>query len=56
MDIKDLKKKHKAHKLSGDFNGYWECHVKPDLLLIWSEDEKLMLLELVRTGSHSDLF
>ena len=53
---KGLKKKHKAHKLSGDFNGYWECHVKPDVLLIWSEDEKLMLLELVRTGSHSDLF
>ena len=30
-----LSKKHNAHKLSGDYKGYWECHVKPDLLLIW---------------------
>lgn len=51
-----LNKKHKAHKLSGDYKGYWECHIKPDVLLIWDENEKLMLLELVRTGIHSDLF
>lgn len=31
-------------------------HVKPDLLLIWNENEQIKLLELVRTGSHSDLF
>jgi mRNA interferase YafQ len=36
--------------------GYWECHVKPDLLLIWDENEQINLLELVRTGTHSDLF
>lgn len=53
---KGLDRKHKAHKLSGDYVGYWECHVKPDVLLIWDENEKIMLLELVRTGSHSDLF
>ncbi|HUZ58227.1 MAG TPA: type II toxin-antitoxin system YafQ family toxin [Hanamia sp.] len=51
-----LDKKHKPHKLSGKYNGYWECHVKPDLLLIWDENEKIDLLELVRTGTHSDLF
>lgn len=51
-----LKRKHKAHKLSGNYNGYWECHVKPDLLLIWDENESINLLELVRTGTHSDLF
>ena len=48
--------KHKPHKLKGEYSGYWECHVEPDLLLIWDESEKLMLLELVRTGTHSDLF
>ncbi|QQL51280.1 type II toxin-antitoxin system YafQ family toxin [Mucilaginibacter ginkgonis] len=53
---KGLDKKHKPHKLSGNYKGYWECHVKPDLLLIWDENEKINLLELVRTGSHSDLF
>jgi len=51
-----LKSKHRAHKLSGDYNNYWECHVKPDLLLIWDENDILMLIELVRSGSHSDLF
>lgn len=51
-----LERKYNAHKLSGSYNGYWECHVRPDVLLIWDENEKLMLLELVRTGSHSDLF
>lgn len=51
-----LDKKHKAHKLSGTYKGYWECHVKPDLLLIWDENEQINLLELVRTGTHSDLF
>jgi len=53
---KGLEKKHKPHKLSGNYKGYWECHVKPDLLLIWDENEKINLLELVRTGKHSDLF
>lgn len=53
---KGLDQKHKPHKLKGEYSGYWECHVKPDLLLIWDESEKLMLLELVRTGTHSDLF
>ncbi|GGH19052.1 type II toxin-antitoxin system YafQ family toxin [Mucilaginibacter phyllosphaerae] len=51
-----LNKKHKPHKLSGNYSGYWECHVKPDLLLIWAEHEQINLLELVRTGTHSDLF
>jgi len=51
-----LDKKHRPHKLSGSYNGYWECHVKPDLLLIWDENEQINLLELVRTGTHSDLF
>lgn len=51
-----LLKKHNPHKLSGNYKGYWECHVKPDLLLIWDENEQINLLELVRTGSHSDLF
>jgi len=53
---KGLSKKHRPHKLSGNYKGYWECHVKPDLLLIWDENEQINLLELVRTGAHSDLF
>ncbi|SDN15467.1 mRNA interferase YafQ [Daejeonella rubra] len=51
-----LDKKYRPHRLSGNFKGYWECHVKTDLLLIWEENETLNLIELVRTGTHSDLF
>lgn len=48
--------KYRPHKLKGDYSGYWECHVKPDLLLIWDKNDKIRSLELVRTGTHSDLF
>ncbi len=49
-----LDRRHKAHKLVGEFKGTWECHVTPDLLLIWRELETEIVLE--RLGSHSDLF
>ena len=51
-----LDKKHLPHKLSGKYKGYWECHVKPDLLLIWDENKTLNLIEIVRSGTHSSLF
>lgn len=51
-----LKAKHKAHKLSGDYNDCWECHILPDWLLIWRTDESENTLTLIRTGTHSDLF
>ena len=43
------------HALSGDWSGYRECHIRPDLLLI---DRRVGddLLRLARLGSHSDLF
>ena len=44
------------HSLSGDYSGFRECHITPDWLLIYSIDHGLKILELVRTGSHSDLF
>ena len=44
----------RAHPLSGDWKGFRECHIEPDWLLIWKEDEDT--LTLVRTGTHSDLF
>jgi mRNA interferase YafQ len=41
--------------LSGDWEGYRECHVKPDLLMIYRKTEN-DLLRLARLGSHSELF
>jgi mRNA interferase YafQ len=48
--------KYKPHKLSGQYNGFWECNIKPDWLIIWRQNDKTMVIEFSRTGSHSDLF
>lgn len=50
-----LEPKHRDHDLSGDWSGYRECHVKPDLLLIYKKSET-NTLRLARLGSHSELF
>ncbi len=44
------------HKLKGDYIDCWECHIKPDWLLIWEIEEGTKEIKLVRTGTHSDLF
>lgn len=43
------------HDLSGDWSGYRECHIKPDLLLIYRKSDA-DTLRLARFGSHSELF
>jgi len=50
-----LPTKYQDHKLTGEWEGYRECHLKPDLLLVygWPDDETL---RLARLGSHSELF
>lgn len=53
---KKLPLKYDDHKLSGDYIGWRECHVNPNLLLIYRFDLENHRLELVRLGSHSDLF
>jgi mRNA interferase YafQ len=50
-----LQPRHHDHELSGDWGGYRECHVKPDLLLIYRKPEA-EILWLARLGSHSELF
>jgi mRNA interferase YafQ len=44
----------RPHKLSGEWQGAWECHIAPDWLLIYDFDESEV--ELLRTGTHADLF
>lgn len=46
----------RPHKLAGNYKGCWECHVTPDLLLIWEQYEKEKEIMLIRLGSHSELF
>ena len=51
-----LPKKYKDHDLSGNYDGFRECHITPDWLLIYKIDDSELILYLTRTGSHSDLF
>ena len=53
---KPLAETYKDHKLIGNYLGCRECHVKPDLLLIYKIDNNILELALVRTGNHSKLF
>jgi mRNA interferase YafQ len=50
----ELPKKLSDHPLNGDWKGFRDCHVKPDLVLIYSKSEGV--LSLARLGSHSELF
>ena len=51
-----LEHKYKDHALSGDYKGCRECHIKPDWLLVYRKYEDKLILMLIDTGSHSDLF
>ena len=53
---KTLPEKNKDHALSGNWQGFRECHISPDWLLIYRIDSDVLVLTLTRTGSHSDLF
>ena len=44
------------HELSGDWKGHRELHILPDLLLIYHIQDDTLVLNLSRTGTHSDLF
>lgn len=44
------------HSLKGNYKGCRECHIQPDWLLIYSKEDRINLLSLIRTGTHSDLF
>ena len=49
-----IPKKYKDHALTGNYKGFRDCHIKPDLVLIYAVESNL--LRLVRLGSHSELF
>lgn len=51
-----LPAKNKDHALSGDWEGYRECHILPDWLLIYRIEDNVLVLTLARNGTHSDLF
>lgn len=53
---KQLPERNFVHKLSGEFEGFYECHIFPDWLLIYCIYKNILALEFVATGTHSELF
>ena len=56
LDGETLEEKYHAHVLTGNRKGQWECHIKPDWLLIWEQHDHELILVMINTGTHSDLF
>lgn len=50
-----LDERYHDHTLKGKYDGYQECHIEPDWLLIYRYVDDELLLYLTRTGTHSDL-
>ncbi len=51
-----LPPKYRDHFLHGEYEGFRECHINPDWLLVYRKDNNRLILFLARTGTHSDLF
>lgn len=51
-----LPERFRDHELAGNLKGNRECHILPDLLLIYRIFNDILILELVDTDSHADLF
>ncbi len=51
-----LPPQYRDHVLSGNYKNKRECHIEPDWLLIYEINDNDLILLLVRTGSHSELF
>jgi mRNA interferase YafQ len=49
-----LQNNYRPHRLSGNYLGYWEAHLKSDWLIVWKIIDREIWL--TRTGTHSDLF
>ena len=51
-----LPAKYRPHKLSGKLQGVWECHIEPDWLMTWNQNDTDLTLLFLQTGTHADLF
>lgn len=51
-----LGSEYKDHPLKGNKRGVRDCHVKPDLVLLYTLDKEILVLMAMDVGSHSNLF
>ena len=47
---------YRDHELKGKYQGFRECHIQPDWLLIYLKEDGILTLTLADTGTHADLF
>ena len=47
---------YRPHKLSAQYSGSWEAHIKGDWLLLWQQNDAELILLFTGTGTHSDIF
>jgi len=51
-----LEEKYHDHEVKGKYKGFRECHIQPDWLLMYLKEDDVLVLTLVDTGTHADLF
>lgn len=51
-----LPAEYKPHLLKGDRKGQWECHIEPNWLMTWEQNDNEITLLFLQTGTHSDIF
>lgn len=51
-----LPMKYRPHKLINQKEETWECHIQPDWLMTWNQNDTELTLLFLQTGTHSDLF
>ena len=51
-----LPAEYKPHPLKGDHKGQWECHIEPNWLMTWEQNNNELTLLFLQTGTHSDIF
>ena len=52
---KKLDERYHDHELKGNKDGFRECHIKPDWLLVYLIENDILVLTLVDTGTHADV-
>ena len=55
-DTGTLPAQYRPHRLSGNRQGQWECHIQPGWLMTWEQNDTELILLFLQTGTHSDLF
>ena len=51
-----LPQQYRPHKLANQKQEIWECHIQPDWLMTWEQNDNQLTLLFLQTGTHADLF